>query len=561
MNNKSETILTKKLFDKIEDDGEKGHPIRRAPILAEKINTAKMGDCPYTLFLGAGASVSSGVPTAYGMVEGWKKIIQEEIDDINAENDSKSKVSLNQILLKIKQLGNTTKEYPALFGYIFQQSEERQMHIEELLENIRPGWGYFYLGGLIQAKRFNRVLTTNFDDLLNDALTHYYDNRPIVCAFDSAVSSIRIASQRPKIIKLHGDYLYDNMKNVEAELRRLDENMEYKLREMCKDFGLIVVGYNGEDESIMAPLREMIRKPGYLKMGLHWCLHLPDYKDDEISLNHPVISNELRNLIRNHRDKVHLYAVNSFDELMEKIFIKCRCKEPEILLNPSKTNLPSRFLETINHTRSSQTLSDKMVEIERRIVNGMDAKTSTPEFLIAKATSLWEEGRNNREHNRHVPALKSFKDGKSICDDLQKKKQLERIDLTRIFARMSGCCTGITKAILEIKKGGNKNKDNAGDPKVAISESINASNKGIGLYETLSPNKNEWFFLSSCYFNLLCAYGIKQKDIEKLSPEEVKHLKSSYVKFCELDLEGQRVSKLKKDPDFSSVLNIVKGLS
>ncbi len=43
--------------------------------LASQIASPSPGECPYTLFLGAGASLSSSVPHVGALIEGWKQEI------------------------------------------------------------------------------------------------------------------------------------------------------------------------------------------------------------------------------------------------------------------------------------------------------------------------------------------------------------------------------------------------------------------------------------------------------------------------------------------------------
>jgi hypothetical protein len=47
-------------------------------------------------------------------------------------------------------------------------------------------------------------------------------------SFDSAVRNMRLNSPRPKILKLHGDFLYDNLRNLASDMIKLDSNMELK---------------------------------------------------------------------------------------------------------------------------------------------------------------------------------------------------------------------------------------------------------------------------------------------------------------------------------------------
>ena len=43
--------------------------------LASQIASPSPGECPYTLFLGAGASLSSGIPHVKSLIEEWKQEI------------------------------------------------------------------------------------------------------------------------------------------------------------------------------------------------------------------------------------------------------------------------------------------------------------------------------------------------------------------------------------------------------------------------------------------------------------------------------------------------------
>ena len=108
---------------------------------------------------------------------------------------------------------------------ICDEPSQRRIYIENIVKNAKPSWGYIYLANIISSACVNVVFTPNFDDLLNEACFTYTDTKPVVCAHDSAVSGIRVSSNRPKIIKLHGDYLYDSLKNTVEETTSLEKNM------------------------------------------------------------------------------------------------------------------------------------------------------------------------------------------------------------------------------------------------------------------------------------------------------------------------------------------------
>ena len=167
--------------------------------------------------------------------------------------------------------------------------------------------GYAYLVKLIENGFFNTVFTTNFDDLINEAFYRFSKNRPIVCAHDSSISGVTVTSTRPKIIKLHGDYLFENIKATLRETESLETNMKMKFQEFAKDFGLIVIGYSGQDRSIMDILNYLLQKEDYFKNGIFWCIRKGD----------TCISSELKKLLW--RDRVYYVEIDGFDEFLAEL--------------------------------------------------------------------------------------------------------------------------------------------------------------------------------------------------------------------------------------------------
>lgn len=327
--------------------------------LADKIACPKAGDCPYTLLLGAGASFASGIQTGQQMIKDWKTQLLRHIHrgrDLSAvEYMAWDSGGYEEWMQNHRPERERESEYSFLFKHFRGTAPERQIYIEQMVDGKMPSFGYLYLAGLIRERRFNCILTTNFDDLLNDALTQFYGIRAVVCAFDSAVESIRIASLRPKIIKLHGDFLYDNLRNVGQEVMRLGSNMEEKLLHTCKEGGLVVVGYQGEDESVMAPIQTMVRSSDYLKMGLHWCVYSPS--DDA-----PVeIPERVQQLVSLYPTRVTIYTIRGFDQLMEIMFNRCGCQLPNKLTDPRAHTLYRGFYDGLTASGQAPYLTPGML--------------------------------------------------------------------------------------------------------------------------------------------------------------------------------------------------------
>ncbi len=217
----------------------------------------------FTLLLGAGASAESSVPTGNELVKQWRETFAKLY--CSKENPDAE--------LTGQTWYGQPDEYARLFETLYDQPSQRREFIEQCLEKASPSWGYIYLVHLIQERVFNAIFTTNFDDLLNEACYQFStDVRPLVCAHDSSIRSVRVTSKRPKIVKLHGDFLFDSIKNTTRELESLETNIRDKFRQFAGEYGMIVVGYAGRDRSVMDTLDSLLRSEDNFPHGIYWCV-------------------------------------------------------------------------------------------------------------------------------------------------------------------------------------------------------------------------------------------------------------------------------------------------
>lgn len=248
--------------------------------------------------LGSGASVTSGIRTGQDLIKEWK-------NEVLLETGKNSEMSIDEFFSSknAPDWYDENNAYSVLFENRYDLQRHRRIFVEHEVFGKTPSIGYAYLVKLIENGFFNTVFTTNFDDLLNEAFYRFSKNRPIVCAHDSSISSISVTSSRPKIIKLHGDYLFDNIKTTIKETESLETNMKLKFQEFAKDFGLIVVGYAGNDRSIMDILTYLLQHEDYFKNGIYWCIRKGERN----------FSPELKKLLW--RDRVFYVEIDGFDEL------------------------------------------------------------------------------------------------------------------------------------------------------------------------------------------------------------------------------------------------------
>lgn len=275
----------------------------------------RSNDTPnFALLIGAGASASSGIKTTSQMITEWRRQLREQ---------SESNEPLETWLQK-QDWYQDEEEYSILFEKVYDQRSQRRIYIEECVKDAKPSWGYIYLANIIAHNYFNVIFTPNFDDLLNEACFLYADLRPIVCAHDSAVVDIRVTSARPKIIKLHGDFLYDSIKTTVRETESLEKNMRDKFMQFAREYGLVVTGYGGNDRSIMDIFDTMMGgSEGYFPHGLYWCLR-----------NKDKVSKKLNRLMR--RQNAYWVEIDGFDESIAELHEGLRLTLPNAVRDPYK---------------------------------------------------------------------------------------------------------------------------------------------------------------------------------------------------------------------------------
>lgn len=242
--------------------------VRRASIrqLADRIKG--YGENPaarFSFFLGAGASFESGIPLAGAMVNDFcQRIIEDQCpEDCTDPKEQRAWLEGQDWYKKSVAAGSL---YSDLFEMHEPKVRGRQRYIEQMIEGKNPSFGYVVLANLMARNYINTVLTTNFDDLVYNACSTFTDIRPVVYAYGTMISDLRITNARPKILKLHGDYLYSKLKNSEGELAFQDPNMSRYVPLLLNEYGLVVIGYSGCDKSVMELLRKFPPEN-----DLYWC--------------------------------------------------------------------------------------------------------------------------------------------------------------------------------------------------------------------------------------------------------------------------------------------------
>lgn len=110
----------------------------------------------------------------------------------------------------------------------------------------RPTTAHRAIASLMAKGYIRVVLTTNFDQLLEQALAELSINATVIASADHVAGALPLVHAGPTIVKLHGDYLDTRIRNTLGELSAYEPALDGLLDQILDQFGLIVSGWSGE---------------------------------------------------------------------------------------------------------------------------------------------------------------------------------------------------------------------------------------------------------------------------------------------------------------------------
>ena len=258
-----------------------------------KATKDKKSSIRHGFILGAGASLSSGIPLGSFFADKWYKEIKE---DISAESLTKWKDNIKNF-----SENNLAENYTKIFEKRFEANyEEGYQELQGYMDKAKPSIGYSFLAQLLDETSNKFVITTNFDTMTEDALFEFQKSKPLVLGHELLSKYINPTSQsRPTIIKIHRDFLL-NPYNKDSETKKLDEQWQIALEPVLKENSMIVIGYGGNDSSLMNYLKNIQmedRKP------IYWC-----FLGDKNNL-----SDKIKELLTKHD---YIVPIKGFDKFM-----------------------------------------------------------------------------------------------------------------------------------------------------------------------------------------------------------------------------------------------------
>ena len=223
-----------------------------------------MQDRALAFIIGAGASRPSRIKTGAELVTQWLKELHHRED--HAKQELQTWATEDNLGIKDFEFPRAAEFYPQIFERRFSHDrEEGYAFLESMMEGKEPSLGYSILAEILSNTRHKVVVTTNFDNLVADALAIHAHVHPLICGHESLAGFIRPSMRRPLIAKIHRD-LFLEPKNHTDEVQCLDTDWAHALTRLFEHYTPVVIGYGGNDGSLMGFLEN-----ASIRGGLWWC--------------------------------------------------------------------------------------------------------------------------------------------------------------------------------------------------------------------------------------------------------------------------------------------------
>jgi len=199
----------------------------------------------FAVLLGSGISRSAGIPTGWEVtLDLAKRIAVMEGDEAPADPAEWYRTRCGK-----------EPEYSALLDTLAKSPAERRTILHSLFEPTAdereqglklPTEAHRAIAKLVSSGHIRLIITTNFDRLMELALQDEGVTPTVISTADAVIGAAPIIHQRCVVLKLHGDYLDDRIKNTEEELASYDRELDGYLDRVLDEFGLIICGWSGD---------------------------------------------------------------------------------------------------------------------------------------------------------------------------------------------------------------------------------------------------------------------------------------------------------------------------
>ncbi|HMJ77403.1 MAG TPA: SIR2 family protein, partial [Iamia sp.] len=351
------------------------------------------GDAQTAWFLGAGTSRSSGIPLAGELTERWLRQLHSEAAPKEPYDDYVARTFPDH------DPKDPAASYSDVMTRLFQTAADQQEEIERLVTRHDPGFGYATFAQLIEhagcGPKCNVVFTTNFDDLVADALYLYTRTRPLVVSHASLADFAASGRTRPTIVKLHGDAMLAPL-NDANQLAQLHEAYREVLDRHLRDRALIFLGYGGHDKGVTDALKAL--PTASIARGVYW-------------VGNRIPDTELGEWLRHRPETFHVPHLD-FDELMAVVQQVFDLPHPK---GDRFESLLKRYQDTFTTLQGEVDADDTTPEVIRDSVDSARAKFDTW-FAVQAEAARYKESDPDRADQIYREGIETFSTSASLLE-------------------------------------------------------------------------------------------------------------------------------------------------
>ncbi|MDM5258869.1 SIR2 family NAD-dependent protein deacylase [Bacillus toyonensis] len=203
------------------------------------LKKAKENNINVNLLIGAGCSVTANIPAAQGMVETIKKEFPGEF--------KRAKI----------------KDYPNCMSKL--TPSERKNLISRIVKDAEINWTHIAIAQLLKHGYINRILTLNFDNLVQRACSLVNEFPAIYDMTTSSEFRTDLLFDK-SVIHLHGQHTGFILCNTEEEVDAQSKVLQPVFDQLDQKSLWIVIGYSGNND----PIFRLLAKKEIFEHRLFW---------------------------------------------------------------------------------------------------------------------------------------------------------------------------------------------------------------------------------------------------------------------------------------------------
>ncbi|WP_257150596.1 hypothetical protein [Bacillus toyonensis] len=203
------------------------------------LKKAKEDNINVNLLIGAGCSVTANIPAAQGMVDTIKKEFPGEF--------KRAKI----------------KDYPNCMSKL--TPSERRNLISRIVKDAKVNWTHIAIAQLLKHGYINRILTLNFDNLVQRACSLVNEFPAIYDMTTSSEFRTDLLFDK-SVIHLHGQHTGFILCNTEEEVDAQSKVLQPIFDQLDQKSLWIVIGYSGNND----PIFKLLAKKDIFEHRLFW---------------------------------------------------------------------------------------------------------------------------------------------------------------------------------------------------------------------------------------------------------------------------------------------------